>query len=263
MTGLIILTFIPLVVAVGFLIRVRAEQQARRAVERQLAELRARPPGAPHDPASEWAAVLAHELRSPVAAILGYEELLEEGTFGVVSGPALDALRRIRFAAAQLISLIDGLEQSRPDTDSLPEYVPARILIDEVLEAVRFDAEGRGTSLHRDPDDVPLRTLRSPALRALVLVLGAAIKGSPNAQLRIAAHDGAVPRISITGSKLDPQRDDGAGQPLSGPALRLQLARASAAPAHATIRLDPDGTLHIDLPRLSPSAAAAPVPRPD
>ena len=255
MTGLIVLTFIPLVVAIGFLIRVRADQKARRSAEQQLAELRMRSAAAARDVSPEWVGVLAHELRSPVAAILGYEELLEEGTFGELPDPARDALSRIRFAAAQLISLIDGLERAEPDPDSAPERLSARALIGEGVDAIRADAEGRATTIQRDSDDVELLTLRTPTLRALVLLLGAAIKGSPGAALRIAAHDDHVPRISITGTRLHPHRDSGVGDaPLSGPALRLQLARSVAAPAQASIRLDPDGTLHFELPRLTPPA---------
>jgi signal transduction histidine kinase len=256
MMGLIVLTFIPLVVAIGFMIRARAEQKARRAAEQQLADLRAR-----HDQRdggrnadSEWVAVLAHELRSPLAAILGYEELLEDGTFGELDAPALDALRRMRFAAAQLTSLIDGLEGDHPDGDHAPERLPARILIDQVVDAVRYEAEGRSTTIEHDSGDTILVTFPTPALRALVLMLGAAIKGSPNTSLRIVTHDGPVPRISISGTRLDPDRDsDAPDRPLTGSALRLQLARAVAAPAQASIDLDADGTLHLHLPRLGPA----------
>ena len=44
------------------------------------------------DPDITLFGVVAHELRSPIAAILGYEELLTEGLLGTVDDRAREAL---------------------------------------------------------------------------------------------------------------------------------------------------------------------------
>jgi signal transduction histidine kinase len=246
MTGLVILTFIPLFVAVGFLIRARTERKARILAEQRLHALETRSAAPAAEP--EWHAVLAHELRSPVAAILGYQELLEEGTFGDLSPAALDAVIRIRFAASQLIPLIEGLEHNSGRTPDPPEDTSAARLIDDAIEAVRFDADGRGTIISREGEDVPLLTRHGDAVRTLVLLLGAAVKASPGAVLTIAADDAEHPRIFIRGTRLEPAAADA---PLSGPVFRIQLARSAGAIVSASIDVDPEGTVHLTLPRLT------------
>ena len=95
----------------------------------------------------DWNAVLGHELRTPVAAILGYQELLEDGTLGPIPAAAAEALRRVRFAASQLITLIDAVEGSADGQK--PSAFPVRDLFDDAISAVRADCRpvrraGRG-----------------------------------------------------------------------------------------------------------------------
>lgn len=248
MTGLIILTFIPLVVAAGFLIRVRSEQKARLAAEHKLIELRRQA----HRASPEWYAVLAHELRSPVSAILGYEELLEDGTFGEIPPKAVDAARRIRTAALQLTALLDGIESGHTrGADSPPQDLGAMEISGEAIAALSVDAQGRDTTIVLIPTDVRLTTRTDAARRALLLLLGAAIKASPGATLTVTAEEAPQPRFTIRGSRLDPERDSGEpGRPLTGAAFRLHLARAAARPAQGIVEVDADGTTRLVLPRL-------------
>jgi signal transduction histidine kinase len=247
MTGLIILTFVPFIAAAFFLIRLRGEQKLRRQEQRDGALDRGRT-----GTDTEWNAVLGHELRSPIAAILGYQELIQEGTFGELPPAAADSLRRIGLAAGQLLLLVEAVERtagSEPLDD--PAFVRARDMCRDAIDKVRFDAEGRGTTITIADNDVELRTRVSDACRALLLVLGAAVKTSPGAILHVAAHDGTIPRITVSGGQLEPGRDDGApAAPLTGAGLRLHLARAAARPAGGTVLLDPSGAVHLDLPRL-------------
>lgn len=264
MTGLLVLTFVPLLVALGFLIRARAERDRRSAAERELAaaqsrlqRLEAAAPAAGWE-GREWLTVLAHELRTPAAAILGYEELLEEGTLGEMEPRALDALQRIRLAVRHLCGLLDGLDRLHPDYASQepPQKVPAAEVIGRAIAATRSDAEARRTTLEEGAGETALATRVDEAHRALVLALGAAIKNSPGATLRIDARDGEPPCITIAGATLDPRRDDpdaDAPTSLSGVALRLALARHTIAAADGMLRLLPEDagcTIRLDLPRL-------------
>jgi len=238
-TGLIVLSFVPFLVAVGFFLRLRAEQRRRRALEQQLRDVAAL------DAALDWLPVLAHELRTPIAAVLGYQELMQEGTFGEVTPAAADALARIGAAGEQLVSLVDGLDRlgSQPDDfDDVPVDTDARTLIDGVIEQIRADALARDITLDLHVDAMPLRTRTSEAARALCLALGAAMKASPGATLRISTRHGDVPAIRIAGTRLDPQRDNARSTidaAASGPALRILLARRTIALAGGDIIMVP------------------------
>lgn len=57
--------------------------------------------------------VYAHDLRSPLAAIIGYAELLEMGVPAAVPKGALECVRRIREAAQNVQEQLDGLLADR------------------------------------------------------------------------------------------------------------------------------------------------------
>lgn len=197
----------------------------------------------------DWNAVLGHELRTPVAAILGYQELLEDGTLGPIPAAAAEALRRVRFAASQLITLIDAVEGSADGQK--PSAFPVSDLIDDAISAVSFDAEGRGTRIQASDSPLELHTHRNDACRSLALILGAAVKVTPGGILHVAAGNSDDPHITVSGASLDPVRDRlDPDRPLTGAGLRLELAAAAAARVRGTVDLRADGTVLLVLPRL-------------
>ena len=197
----------------------------------------------------DWNAVLGHELRTPVAAILGYQELLEDDTLGPLPQSAAEALRRIRLAADQLITLIDAIEGSWDGQDPAP--FSARDILDDAARSVRFEAEGRDTTIAIGAANARLLTRRADACRALTLILGAAVKVTPGGSIHVAADDLDVPRFILSGSNLHPDRDHlDPDRPLSGAGLRLELARAAARRIDGRLDLLPDGVVHLRLPRL-------------
>lgn len=56
-----------------------------------------------------------HDLRAPLATIIGYQELLADGTYGEIDTEAEEAVARIGEAAEQLLDRLDELEQPAPD----------------------------------------------------------------------------------------------------------------------------------------------------
>lgn len=54
--------------------------------------------------------IVAHELRSPLTAIMGYQELLRDGFYGRLEEAAVEPVRRIGSSARHLLTLIDGME---------------------------------------------------------------------------------------------------------------------------------------------------------
>jgi two-component system, NtrC family, sensor kinase len=198
---------------------------------------------------ADWNAVLAHELRSPLAAILGYQELLDDGTFGELPPAAEDALRRMRYAATQLLTLIDAAEGG-DDADE-PSTVMARDFIDSAVTTVRFEADARATHIVTPETAIQLSTRITDACRALALMLGAAIKATPGGTLRCNVDDDDTPRITVSGTGLDPVRDRlDPNRPLTGAGLRLELASAAARRVRGSVELRVDGALELVLPRL-------------
>lgn len=214
----------------------------------------------------EWVAAFGHELRSPLAAILGYGELVHDGALGNIDPRAADAVRRMAAAAEQLIALLDGVDAAMDDAAhegpiqlaaGISESVSAGDLIDGAVAVLRADAESRDVSFVISGSGVLLHTVAADALRALTLALSAAVKGSPNRELRLSAVDGDRPGIVIDGSSLDPTRDAPArahaGGRVSGGALRLSLARGSARRVHGDVAIesaDGGSRITVSLPRL-------------
>lgn len=262
----IILAFVPFVAAIAFFIRARGEQKARLYAERRGAELeRTISRSATYQ--REWLATLAHELRSPIATIVGYGELLEDGMFGKLDARGADAIVRIRATADQMLELANGIDRaamSQAAEDDAPVTIPAAELIHAGLESVRMDAEARGVSLTVHDAEALLHTRIADARSAFVLALGAAVKSSPGHPLRVTAEPGAAPALLILDSRLDPLTDDparvlenapeGEGPHLTGAALRIGMARSIVEVSlrgRLTLSATPEGcTVRLELPRL-------------
>jgi signal transduction histidine kinase len=206
----------------------------------------------------EWLRVLAHELRTPIGAILGYGELLSDGTFGPLEPRAVDAVRRVRGAADQLLALVEGLDETDDGPAATPASVAAGALLAEAAAALTADAQVRGVRLVVEDSDAVFVTDAARAARALRLALGGAIKASPGAVLQLSAETAPVPHIIIRGSQLDPLRDmpgppGSTGTPVTGAGLRLRLALRAVRRVQGTVRLDgpsQEPQLQITLPPL-------------
>ncbi|MCW2815322.1 MAG: sensor signal transduction histidine kinase [Nocardioides sp.] len=57
----------------------------------------------------QFVSTVSHELRTPITSILGYLEMLADGTLGEMDKPQRDALRRVQSNSHRLLSLIDDL----------------------------------------------------------------------------------------------------------------------------------------------------------
>lgn len=141
-----------------------------------------------------------HELRSPLSAILGYQELLADGAYGELDAPMAEAVERIGRSARHLLHLADGLVELgriragtlRPDT----ETVDLGVLFASVADAFRTAARERGLEPHVElPPALPaIRSDRARLLRALDLLIISATKHPAGRQidLRVTTHGDAV-----------------------------------------------------------------------
>ncbi len=181
--------------------------------------------------------LIAHELRTPLGAIVGYAELLSDGLLGPLPDRAGDAVRRIGIAGGQLRHLVDGLSDVMlGDTDATLEIqeVNTAETADAAAASARALAAGRSVDLEVvTPPDLPvLRTDPARLAGALDLAIGAAVRASPGTRLRLAfSGDAGALQARVEGTALDPAQDtphfSPARAPASGPALRLAMAARS------------------------------------
>ncbi|HEX6063135.1 MAG TPA: HAMP domain-containing sensor histidine kinase [Longimicrobiales bacterium] len=208
---------------------------------------------------TEMLGVLAHEMRTPIAAILGYQELLSDGIFGEIEQRGQEPLSRIAYSAKQLLYLIDGVQEvmSPPNKrlETNPQHFDPAPLLQKCIDNAATDAQGRNVTLAEEiASDLP-RVHGDPDrfARAIDLALSAAIKVSHGASIDITAH--AVNRgvrVSFTGTGLVAGRDDpptdhlkaNGGPPLTGAGLRLAIVRHLAGQMSGDIHLvpSPQGT---------------------
>jgi signal transduction histidine kinase len=211
----------------------------------------------------EFLGLIAHELRTPVSAIIGYHDLMSEGLFGELPPRAAEGVDRIRSSANQILTLVASLAEAAADdpaqlhVEALPED-PGRIFQD-VMDELATEAVGRSTAIDigRVPDSGPFRTDAERLERGLLLALHAVIKNSAGGALRIEAfvQNGAF-QCTIAGARLNPLTDMA---PESGPlaatsacALRLAMAVQTIRPMGGNISLNGSNTLTLRVPEVGP-----------
>jgi signal transduction histidine kinase len=97
-------------------------------------------------------AAVAHELRSPLASIMGYADLLARGTFGSLPPRSAEALGRIRHSSVRLMRLInDMLDMTRLDAGRVAvELAPTDLnaAVEDAVAAMQPEVQRSGLALH-------------------------------------------------------------------------------------------------------------------
>ena len=240
------------------------------ARRRALTDRRAPAPAAPGvpDPASQlrhFYGLIAHELRTPLGAIVGYAELLGDGLLGPLPERAQDAVRRIGVSGAQLRHLVDGLSDlvvGDEDRELEVQVIDAAVSVAAAADSARALAAGRSVDLEIlcEPALPTLRTDLARLNAAIDLAIGAAVRASPGASLRLAFEgDAGALIVRIEGTALDPARDmpRPPASPESGPALRLAMAARNLQLLGGQLSLIGPGptTLLLRIPSLPPEPA--------
>jgi len=151
---------------------------------------------------SEFLASVSHDLRTPLNVIMGYTQLLAEGTFGPVAPEQADALARtLRVAQGQLALINDLLDLARIEQGKF-ECHPRPIALSDLVPSLRemMDAllMGRPVGFEVDvrPDTVA-RTDPERLRQVLVNLLTNAAKFTQAGCIRLVAElDGDV-RIAV------------------------------------------------------------------
>jgi len=119
-------------------------------------------------------ALLSHELRTPINAIVGYSDLLHGGILGGLNARQSDAALKIGSSARQLLFLVnDLLDLARLETRGLkiePAPVELAALVTDSAAAVAIDAEAKGLELRTVLGD-PLPVIESDGARIRQILL--------------------------------------------------------------------------------------------
>jgi PAS domain S-box-containing protein len=258
---------------------VEREQLAREQVARATAE-------AANCSKDEFLALVSHELRSPLNAILGYARMLRAHSLDKAAADNAAAAVE-RCAKAQLQIIEDLLDSARIVTGKLriePGPVDLASEIEAALDTVRPAAEAKGVTLTADFGPAPVEVLGdSMRLQQVVWnLLSNSIKFTPEGgrvELRMEGGDDDVRIIiSDTGKGIEPeflpfvfdrfrQADTSGSRRRGGLGLGLSLAKHLVELHGGTIAAASDGagrgaTFTVTLPRRHPAFVAPPAVAP-
>jgi signal transduction histidine kinase len=216
---------------------------------------------------------MAHDLRAPLNALLGYTSLLAEGAFGPLTDEQRDIAATLERQAVELVDLLGAtLDVARLETGRLPVRVEEFSLADVVttLLAGTFAQPTRSGILHCNlPADLPLlQTDRSKVKQIVQNLIDNALKhgGGGRVELEIALTPGRdVVRLVVrdTGPGIAPdllphvfEPFRRGGQRGTGFGLYLVRSFAEALGGHVVARSQPDRgtTVSVELPPVAPGA---------
>jgi two-component system sensor histidine kinase TorS len=184
---------------------------------------------------SAFLATISHELRTPLHAIIGFTELVSDGSAGPINPTQAEYLRDARAAAEHLMALItDVLDYSKADAGKLTfakEMVAVGEVVGEVVSLLEALALKKDLALTAECE--PGLRLCGDTMRVkqvLLNLVGNAIKFTPRrGRVTVTARrDGAWCRLDV--------RDTGAGIPLDQRASLFepfQQADSSTSRQHA------------------------------
>ena len=242
---------------------------ARSTVRIQVAP----PPPRPESTVESSLARISHEVRTPLNALLGYVELLQEDSVG----EAASDLMRVRSAALQVFGIVTSaldLQRLNDGTYTMrPEILAMSELAREVGDSVRIEAEANANRLLVTADPILAPSLDRRMVRSILFNLAAnACRYTANGTVTIEARAvGGRMHLVVTDSgigmterQIDELFGDGAtvGQSrvASGPGYGVAVARGftDVLGGRLTISSTPGkGTrVIVDLPTSVPSRGA-------
>lgn len=217
---------------------------------------------------------LAHELRAPLNAILGFGDLLHDGMAGELSPVQREYVGHIITGGRHLLRVIsDVLDLSKVEAGKLvfrPVPVDLRRLVDEVTSVLSATATSRRISVTAAVDDVgrivvdPLRfkqVLYNFLSNAIKFsreggAVEVRVRAADDDQFRIEVEDAglgiaedALPRLFIEFEQVDADGDDRKGGTGLGLALTRQLVLAQGGTVGVRSQLGKGSVFHATLPR--------------
>jgi signal transduction histidine kinase len=164
---------------------------------------------------TELLANVSHELRTPLNVIVGYIELLRDGTFGTCPPEAVAVLHKVLQNAGYLLELVEEfLDLAKAETDTAPrdnDVVPLGPLLREFAESFALLLRDRPVRfLAEIPEKLPGVMAEGAKLRVVVQnLLSNAVKFTKAGHVRLSAEtlgtDRVAIRVSDTGPGIPPE----------------------------------------------------------
>lgn len=156
---------------------------------------------------------MSHDLRTPIAAIVGYSELLSDGIVGELTDKQHEMVERISQVAAHLSEMVnDILDLAKLDAGRLElhaEPVPLEELVREAVLAVEPQARAKDLPVRLEMDGVGDETVLVDPPRARQILMGLlanAVRFTAEGEVRVTAGiTGTRTRVTV--------RDSGPGLP--------------------------------------------------
>jgi PAS domain S-box-containing protein len=163
---------------------------------------------------SNFLATISHELRTPLSIIMGYTEMMLDGSFGSLAAEQASSLRKVDQSARELLELIVAmLNISCLEMGQLPVEVTVMGVAD-LVEELESELAARGAKpdvrfVWEVANDLPtLSTDRTKLKVILKNLLANAIKFTDSGEVRVtvkAESDGVEFRVSDTGTGIGPE----------------------------------------------------------
>jgi signal transduction histidine kinase len=150
---------------------------------------------------SDFLKTVSHELRTPLTVLMGYVDMMEDGSLGAVPEGWIKPMTQLRLKVAELNRLVHMmLEASRAEGPTLKvnlEEVDVRATVTHAVEAQQAEAErdGHVLSLHLPPEPLVVRADRDKLLVVLRNLVENAVKyspGAPQVEIGVSAEAEAV-----------------------------------------------------------------------
>jgi len=252
---------------------IQDEQTAKHMVELENALERAR---AAEKARSMFFSIVSHDIRTPLNAILGYSELLQNGL--TEPEDRNEALKAIRASGTTLLQLVnDVLDLAKMDSGKMilhPEPVELTLLTDEVFSSFQMAASEKGIVLINQTVGVPTIQLDEHRFRQILFnLIGNAVKFTEHGSVSVDAsyaETNLVVSVSDTGCGIPPdmlahimdpfvqvQDPSHAADRVGGTGLGLSICRSLAEAMGGEISVESElgkgSTFRIRIPGIIPS----------
>jgi signal transduction histidine kinase len=134
---------------------------------------------------SDFMAVVSHELKTPVSAMMGFAALIEDGLVGDITLEQEEYLKKIQLQGERLIRLInDLLDFSKLESGQMPTFIQLLDPIECVVEIVEMlrnlaDEKNLQLSYSYDGDIAPVYADQDKFKQILINLISNAIKFTP------------------------------------------------------------------------------------
>ncbi|MHB8994301.1 MAG: sensor histidine kinase [Armatimonadota bacterium] len=158
----------------------------------------------PQRPDSDFHSKFTHEVRSPLNAIIGFSEMLHDGSFGPLTDPQREVAQDILQASRNLRQLVsDAMDLSKIHAGSMPltcETLSLSQIVQQALSTTAAMASTRQTHLsHTVPAELAVTADERRLTQVLCNLLDNAVRFSPDGatvQLTAERQD-AVVRVDV------------------------------------------------------------------